>query len=107
MPYPLSCLLGVGGVLIFVSQVPSGVRWSTLGTALALGSAAFFYTGGLEGFWNGIPRAVQGSTPSTGVTDYQANTNLEQVSDWLTKIIIGVTLTRSSVALRACVKQIF
>jgi hypothetical protein len=90
---PFICLLGVGGVLIYVSQVPSGVRWSTLGAALAIGSAAFF-TGGLVGFLFGIPRAVQGSTPSTGVTDYQANTNLEQVSDWLTKIIIGVTLTQ-------------
>ena len=44
------------------------------------------------GFLFGIPRTVQSSTPSTGDTQYQGNTNLEQVSDWLTKIIVGVSL---------------
>ena len=90
---PLICLSGVGGILIYISQVPGGARWSTFGTALAIGSAAFF-VGGLVGFLFGIPRAVQGSTPSAGVTDYQANTNLEQVSDWLTKIIVGLGLVQ-------------
>ena len=44
------------------------------------------------GFLFGIPRTVQSSTPSVGTTQYQGNTNLEQVSDWLTKIIVGVSL---------------
>ena len=44
------------------------------------------------GFLFGIPRTVQSSTRSTGATQYQANTNLEQVSDWLTKIIVGISL---------------
>jgi hypothetical protein len=37
---------------------------------------------------------VQGSARSKGITQYQANTNLEQVSDWLTKIIVGIGLVQ-------------
>jgi hypothetical protein len=90
---PFMGILGILSILVYVSQVRSGVRWSTFGAALAIAAAAGF-TGGLVGFLFGIPRAVQGSAPSTGVTDYQANTNLEQVSDWLTKILVGVGLVQ-------------
>ena len=31
---------------------------------------------------------------SKGITQYQGNTNLEQVSDWLTKIIVGIGLVQ-------------
>jgi hypothetical protein len=37
---------------------------------------------------------VQGSVPSEKATRYLGNTNLEQVSDWLTKIIVGVGLVQ-------------
>ena len=60
-------------------------------SGVVTGSSAFLI-GGLVGFLFGIPRTVQSSTPSTGDTQYQGNTNLEQVSDWLTKIIVGVSL---------------
>jgi len=56
------------------------------------------------GFLFGVPRTVQGEqqqtgasagtqTPTSSVT-YRANTNLEQISDWLTKILVGVGLTQ-------------
>ena len=62
--------------------------------------------GGLLGFLFGIPKALQlregpeaarqkdqeddkGNRPA-----YRANTNLEEVSDWLTKILVGVGLTQ-------------
>src|SRR5215472_3991331 len=86
---PILCALGVGGALIYTSQVPSEVRWSAFATAIAIGSSAYL-TGGIVGFLFGVPRAVQGSARSKGITQYQANTNLEQVSDWLTKIIVGI-----------------
>ena len=89
---PIIGILSVLGILIYASQVPSGVRWSTFAAAVAIGTAAYF-AGGLVGFLFGIPRTVQGPAP-TGVTDYQANTNLEQVSDWLTKIIVGLGLVQ-------------
>lgn len=48
--------------------------------------------GGIVGFIFGIPRSLQSdaSDPST----YAANTNLEQISDWLTKMLVGVGLTQ-------------
>ena len=55
-----------------------------------------FPAGGFTGFLFGIPRTITapGPNPSTGVTQFQGNTNLEQVSDWLTKIIVGVGLVQ-------------
>jgi hypothetical protein len=85
--------VGVAVSLIYVSQVPSGVRWSAFGTALAIAGAAGL-VGGIIGFLFGIPHTVQGTATATGGTQYQGNTNLEQVSDWLTKIIVGVGLVQ-------------
>jgi hypothetical protein len=87
------CAIGVGSTLIYASQVPGGVRWMVFGTALAL-SAAAFLAGAIPGFVFGIPHMVQGSASSTSDVHYQSNTNLEQVSDWLTKIIVGVGLVQ-------------
>jgi hypothetical protein len=90
---PALCVIGAGGVLVYASQVPSGVRWTVFATALAIGSSAYL-TGGIVGFLFGVPRTVQGSALSKGITQYQGNTNLEQVSDWLTKIIVGIGLVQ-------------
>lgn len=62
-------------------------------------SGASMSTGGFLGFLFGIPRAKQiGVAPvgseDSGVREYLENTNLEQISDWLTKIIVGVTLVQ-------------
>src|SRR6185437_7748465 len=48
------------------------------------------------GFLFGIPRSVQPSQPATGDGTVQSrpNTNLEDLSDWLTKIIIGLGLAQ-------------
>jgi hypothetical protein len=88
-------------------------------SVLLLSTAAL--TGGILGFLFGIPRTLQGesSAPQQGPqapgpadntvqalaqtsqnkalsSDYIANTNLEQISDWLTKILVGVGLTQIS-----------
>ena len=91
--FPLMTILGVGIILIYVSQVPSGVRWSSFGTAVLIAGSGWF-AGGFVGFLFGIPRTVQGSAASERATRYLGNTNLEQVSDWLTKIIVGVGLVQ-------------
>ncbi len=88
---PFVCIFGVFIILIYSIQLPSGVRWSAFSVGVIVGSAAFLI-GGLVGFLFGIPRTIQSSTLSRGATQYQGNTNLEQVSDWLTKIIVGVSL---------------
>jgi hypothetical protein len=94
---------------------------SVLGVSLAVAGASLF-AGGFLGFLFGIPRALQGrgattSTPQTPGAEpttsgdvspaamggtvgtgkdsgYLANTNLEEISDWLTKILVGVGLTQ-------------
>lgn len=71
--------------------------------AMALAGASFL-VGGLTGFLFGIPKSravttasapenANGST-SPLITDirYGDNTNIEEISDWLTKILIGVGL---------------
>ena len=74
-----------------------------LGTLVA---AAPSPPGALLGFVFGIPRAFSSdglprntgtpSPPGVGgsVLRYQPNTNLEQISDWLTKVLVGVGLVQ-------------
>ena len=64
--------------------------------------------GGLVGFVFGIPRLLQDASPAPqapdgtganarptdGAAPYGGNTSLEQISDWLTKILVGVGLTQ-------------
>jgi hypothetical protein len=78
---------------------------TSVGCLLA-GASAF--VGGVLGFLFGIPRTLQqeGVAPAPEANgnaesgagsrriDYRANTNLEQISDWLTKILVGVGLTQ-------------
>lgn len=62
---------------------------------LALVGAASWLSGGVLGFLFGVPRlraAVQ-QNPTAG-SSFAPNTNLEQISDWLTKIIVGATLVQ-------------
>ena len=64
---------------------------------LALLGAAAWVVGAFVGFLLGIPRARSGQQPPTDarlleLQKYAPNTNLEQISDWLTKILIGATL---------------
>lgn len=87
---PLIWIMGIFVILIYVSQLPSAVRWTAFATAVVIGASAELI-GGLAGFLFGVPREVQNPAASTTQT-YQGNTNLEQVSDWLTKIIVGVSL---------------
>ena len=62
---------------------------------LALASTV---VGGLVGFLFGVPRSAAGNDDSrvtaTSHSRYLANTNLEQISDWLTKILVGLGLTQ-------------
>ena len=76
-----------------------------LGIAVLL-SGSCVMVGGLLGFLFGIPKALQlrqepETVKPTGQGEnrnnrqaYRANTNLEEVSDWLTKILVGVGLTQ-------------
>ena len=64
--------------------------WAALAILFLLALAAAG-GGGVLGFLFGVPRL---KTDAKTDGDYVHNTNLEQVSDWLTKIIIGATLVQ-------------
>jgi hypothetical protein len=67
---------------------------------------ASLVSGGFLGFLFGIPRILQ-SDASDGEASqprYRVNTNLEQVSDWLTKILIGVGLVELGTIVRSAGK---
>ena len=105
-------LVGLAAVILFSIQFsPTDRRNTALATGLLI-SGACLLLGGLVGFLFGIPRTLQESSESTskapkasggleserptagGQVQYKANTNLEQISDWLTKILVGVGLTQ-------------
>jgi predicted PurR-regulated permease PerM len=75
------CMLGHGG------SASVALLWAL----------ACLATGAAVGFLFGVPRVVQGQGPAPGeAPDYRlmVNTNLEQISDWLTKILVGLGLTQ-------------
>jgi len=88
--------LALVAVSTFAVQAKS---FSVLATGAVVAAAAGF-TGALVGFIFGVPRVlasdqprVRGSAPGS-IAPIGANTNLEQISDWLTKILVGIGLTQ-------------
>ncbi|MFE9427842.1 hypothetical protein ACFYNO_33340 [Kitasatospora sp. NPDC006697] len=86
--------LGFLGLLLYTTAAPHPV--SALGAGVMI-SCATTVVGALLGFLFGIPHVLStnnaaGGPPAPGT--YTANTNLEQVSDWLTKLLLGVGLTQ-------------
>ncbi|WP_354641781.1 hypothetical protein [Kitasatospora camelliae] len=96
----LGCVVGAGvlGLVLYALAGDHGA--AALGGGLMV-AGTFAVGGGLLGFLFGIPRLLtsgaaarpddQGATSTAG---YAPNTNLEQVSDWLTKILLGAGLTQ-------------
>jgi hypothetical protein len=85
--------LGVGVLAIALFALSAPAKSSAFGVCLMLASASFSAFG-LLGFLFGVPRrAPDAATPSSRLT-YLPNTNLEQVSDWLTKLLLGAALTQ-------------
>jgi len=104
----LTAAIGLLCILLFTASLPQAPSPASTGAqifllrfgtsvALALGAVLL---GALLGFIFGIPRTLQHDfkqDPNKPADEqerigYQINTNLEQISDWLTKIIIGVGL---------------
>lgn len=83
------------GVLTMTFAVPHGHRLGAVATSGLVAGAALLL-GGLTGFLFAFPRFGA----SDGQARYLPNTNLEQVSDWLTKIIVGVGLVQAGAIAR-------
>jgi CheY-like chemotaxis protein len=102
--------LGVLLNLLYSAQAPKFDIWLAGASTLLILSGSSFAIGGLIGFLFAIPRSLQGLSPSDSANatrapgpgqqtqsdkaNYRPNTNLEQISDWLTKILVGVGLTQ-------------
>lgn len=82
---------GVAMVLmVSMARTSAAGSWLAVAGGMLLNGGASAATGALLGFLFGIPRARQ-ATGSDRV-DFTPNTNLEEISDWLTKIIVGLGL---------------
>jgi hypothetical protein len=88
-PIPLA---GAIGVILYAWSQDS---LSIFSVSMLVASAAWI-AGGLLGFIFGIPRVLSTDRPESSLAEahslYRSNSNLEQISDWLTKIIVGVSL---------------
>jgi hypothetical protein len=95
---------GLLGTIVYTFGSKGG-SWSTLSASVMIAAAALV-SGGLIGILFGVPRSIAAPQPAGNPpagpagpagpvgAAIGANTNLEQISDWLTKIIVGVTLTQ-------------
>lgn len=103
----LAIFAGLLATLIFGLQAKSYQSFASVAAFGAASAGAALLVGGLVGFLFGIPRRLQqehtnattaaarpGDEDDSGRSLYSANTNLEQISDWLTKILVGVGLTQ-------------
>jgi tetratricopeptide (TPR) repeat protein len=105
--FPFMVLAGLASILAYSLQFSLSQGVSVFAVGLITAGASFL-SGGFLGFLFGIPRTLQGERPeiiqnengesfssnNSRIVNYQANTNLEQISDWLTKILVGVGLTQ-------------
>ena len=91
--------LGVAAVLIYAvgNDAPNVPFLRVLAVGLSVGAAASS-VGALIGFLFGLPRTVDVTTgtasPAPARAALATNTNLEEISDWLTKILVGIGLVQ-------------
>ena len=91
--YLFFSVLGIGFLLTGLTGLQVSVTASLI--SMTWGAAATV-VGAIIGFLFGIPKVVQsqegGVTPGQGNYQQVVNTNLTEISDWLTKIIVGLGL---------------
>jgi hypothetical protein len=84
---------GVTPIVIYALSTP--LNFAGVVSVGAMAGAGAFVAAGLLGFLFGVPKAPGGDMEDSRATPharYRVNTNLEQISDWLTKILVGVGL---------------
>lgn len=100
-------------VLLTITTLVASLLFATKGADVSVSGAAViivaavaaFVIGSLLGFIFSIPRTAEQRNmpenredvrPNHLLQNYRPNTNLEQISDWLTKILIGATIVQLS-----------
>jgi hypothetical protein len=94
----------VAGLIALMSVGFGAAQGDDLAEASGIAAAAIVVAsaaagaGTLLGFLFGIPHTLQSEgmerPKPDGGTRYLANTNLEQISDWVTKILVGISLVQ-------------
>ena len=97
-------LIAIGLISLVVPACVQLTHGNWAGALTVVGSGLFLagastLVGSLAGFLFGVPvREREPGTDDTGSANrsigYRPNTNLEQISDWLTKIIVGIGLVQ-------------
>ena len=81
--------------IVIYAFATQGSHWSYLGVGMSTALAAFL-SGCLLGFLFGIPRVVSSGQlrHDKGSEAYSPSSNLAEVSDWLTKLLLGAGLVQ-------------
>lgn len=102
-------LFGYLTLFLFAVTTSGGNNWGEILAITVMIGASAFLVGFVLGFIFGVPRVSEEpaelihailTNPESLKTSrhipfkYRVNTNLEQVSDWLTKILVGIGLTQ-------------
>lgn len=111
-PFFAALVFGLIASALYGFWTPDFTRFVSFAGVSCMVAGASLGVGALLGFLFGIPRALandkgaasepvssdQGEETNHGLhplsKHYSPNTNLEQISDWLTKILVGVGLTQ-------------
>ncbi len=80
--------------IAFYSLSLSGKNTTAVLATLFMVTSSSYLIGNALGFLFGIPKTIQeqDGIKSGNKISYQINTNLEQISDWLTKMLVGIGL---------------
>jgi hypothetical protein len=90
----IAAVVAVVAMALYASQFKESTEAQTVwGTALITAGASAF-SGGFLGFLFAVPKLADaaGGASKLASPEYRANTNLEQISDWITKILVGLGL---------------
>jgi hypothetical protein len=91
---------GLGLICLLFPAYASSTPWRVLAVGSFLAGAASL-TGSAIGFLFGVPKRSSGLGAGGS---YVPNTNLERISDWLTKILIGAGLSQAGDLTEALVR---
>lgn len=97
-PFFVMAVIGYVFILIYSASFTKLQFIAIFGSSTLI-VGGFLLTGTLFGFLFGVPRTIQSennknTNDQNARSRIEANTNLEQISDWLTKILVGVGLTQ-------------
>jgi hypothetical protein len=88
--------LGASAFPIALALAAIGLYAASGGKSVAasalLVSAGAFAAGGALGFLFGVPHVVAAATSTTGEPVLRSSSHLEEIADWLTKILVGLGL---------------